>query len=679
MALRILYIGNKLAKKGFTPTSIDLLGLKLESQGYDIVYTSDSRSKFFRLIQMLSAIIREKNKVDFVLIDTYSSSAFWFAFFSGILCRIYGLPYIPILHGGNLPIRIKKSPFLSQILFKSSYTNVAVSNYLKLFFNEAGFKTRLIPNSISISNFPFKERKTFSPNLLWVRSFSQIYNPNLAADILFVLQKKYPSATLYMVGPDKDGSLGVFEEYISKLGISNSIKITGALKQEEWVKIANKCDIFINTTNVDNTPFSLIEAMSLGLPVVTTNVGGIPYLIESNFSGLLVNKGDVNAFIENIERLISNPEQGRMIAENARKKAETFSWEIVKNSWSDLFYELKGEGKLLYVGNRLSKFGYNKTSIETLGPQLESIGFKVRYAGNYENRIFRLLEMLYKVNSCKKNEFVLIDTYSTLGFWFVYFVAILCKLKRINYICLLRGGDLPKRLEVSKAISKYIFQNSYKNIAVSEYLQRSFADFGFKVQLIPNNINLKGYEFKLRETFSPKLLWVRSFTNLYNPKMAALILKDLLPIYPEAKLCMVGPKRDSSFEDFKVFLKKWNLESHVTITGGLSKHEWVEMAKDYDIFLNTATIDNTPISVMEAMALGLPVISSNVGGIPYLLKNGEDGICLPEYDHEAFVSAIVSLLENATKAKSIALNARKKVEKFDWEIVKNEWKQLLKI
>jgi glycosyltransferase involved in cell wall biosynthesis len=337
------------------------------------------------------------------------------------------------------------------------------------------------------------------------------------------------------------------------------------------------------------------------------------------------------------------------------------------------------EGKLLYVGNRLSKFGYNKTSIETLGPQLESMGFKVRYAGNYENRFFRLVEMLFKVNSCERNEIVLIDTYSTLGFWFVYFVAILCKVKKLKYICLLRGGNLPNRLKATKAISQYIFQNSYKNIAVSEYLQRSFSNYGFKVELVPNNINLKDYKFKSRETFGPKLLWVRSFTKIYNPTMAALILKELLNIYPEAKLCMVGPKRDSSFEDFRDFLKKWNLESHVIIKGGLSKPEWIELANDYDIFLNTSKVDNTPISVMEAMALGLPVISSNVGGIPFLLTNGEDGICLPEHDHEAFVSAIVRLIENASETKSIALNARKKVEKFDWEIVKNNWEKLLKI
>lgn len=338
---------------------------------------------------------------------------------------------------------------------------------------------------------------------------------------------------------------------------------------------------------------------------------------------------------------------------------------------------MKEETKLFYVGNRLSKFGYNKTSIETLGPQLESIGFMVRYAGNYQNRFFRLIEMLFLVNSCKKNEIVLIDTYSTLGFWFVYFVAILSKLKQINYICLLRGGDLPKRIKASRSIANFIFRNSFKNVAISEYLYRAFADYGFKVELIPNNLNLKDYKFKSRETFGPNLIWVRSFAKIYNPTMAALILKDLLSIYPDAKLCMVGPEMDKSIEEFKLYLRKYNIESNVKIVGLLTKKEWTALSEDYDFFINTSSVDNTPISIMEAMALGLPVISSDVGGIPFLLTNGIDGICLPRDNHKAFIDSIVYLIENPEEAKNIVKNARNKVEKFDWEIVKNDWKQLL--
>ena len=99
----------------------------------------------------------------------------------------------------------------------------------------------------------------------------------MAVKVLQQLQKQYPSATLTMVGPDKDGSLQTTKDFAKSLGIT--VNFSGQLTKEEWWELASKHDIFINTTHFDNTPVSVMEAMALGLPVVSTNVGGIPYLL----------------------------------------------------------------------------------------------------------------------------------------------------------------------------------------------------------------------------------------------------------------------------------------------------------------------------------------------------------------------------------------------------------------
>ena len=93
--------------------------------------------------------------------------------------------------------------------------------------------------------------------------------------------------------------------------------------------------------------------------------------------------------------------------------------------------------------------------------------------------------------------------------------------------------------------------------------------------------------------------------------------------------------------------------------------------------LNTTNFDNMPVSVIEAMALGLPIVSTNVGGMPYLVRDGVDGILLPPNDEKAMARAIQDLLADPESAGKMAENARKKVEGFDWREVAEQWRELL--
>lgn len=336
----ILYIGNKLSKHGFTPGVIETLGPLLEKEGYEVSYAGIYKNKILRLLEIVFKTLTTGKRVDYILIDTYSTSAFWFAYLTGRLAKLIGTKYIPLLHGGDLPARLKKSPGACRKLFGNSQTNVAVSGYLKYEFEKYGYRTVLIPNSIDISLYPFGKREKLLPNLLWVRSFHRIYNPLMAADVLAELKKKYPAATLCMVGPDKDGSMKSFSDYVEKKGIKDSAKITGKLSKEEWIQLSENYDIFINTTNYDNTPVSVIEAMALGLPVVSTDPGGIPYLLQDGHDALLVKPGDYIEMTGKIIHLMENQNLALKITLNAREKAESFDWNEIKKKWIRLFSNL---------------------------------------------------------------------------------------------------------------------------------------------------------------------------------------------------------------------------------------------------------------------------------------------------------------------------------------------------
>tara|TARA_R110002096_G_scaffold107409_2_gene235288 strand:+ start:6037 stop:7047 length:1011 start_codon:yes stop_codon:yes gene_type:complete len=331
----LLYIGNQLSKKDKTVTIIETLSKLLLEEGYDIVTASKKENKILRLLDMFSQIIKYRHWVDYVLIDTYSTQNFYYAYFCAQLCRLLKLKYIPILHGGDLPKRLDNSPKLCKTIFNNAHKNVAPSEYLKFKFEESGYHNLVvIPNSIELQKYSFKESVFDKPKLLWVRSFAEIYNPSLAIKVLKALIDEKFDAELCMVGPDKDDSLNKAKALANQFGVD--VKFTGKLSKEEWIKRSEDYNIFINTTNFDNMPVSIIEAMALGLPIVSTNVGGLPYLIKNNKEGVLLEPNNPKLFVEAIKEILAKPEITNTLIWNARNKAEQFDWEIVKNQWNKL-------------------------------------------------------------------------------------------------------------------------------------------------------------------------------------------------------------------------------------------------------------------------------------------------------------------------------------------------------
>lgn len=333
---RILYIGNKLSKHGFTPTNIETLGAFFEKEGYQMFYASDQKNQLLRFLDMGYSVFKYRKKVDYVVIDTYSTISFWYVVLVSQLCRLFKLKYIPILHGGNLPHRLDTSPQLCQMVFNHSYKNVAPSGYLLDAFLSRNFSNLIyIPNTISIQNYSFLEQRAIVvPKLLWVRSFAALYNPQMAVDVLKALQKVYPTAALCMVGPDKDGSLALTQAYAETQHVE--IVFTGGLSKEAWITLSQKYNVFINTTHFDNTPVSVIEALCLGLPVVTTNVGGIPFLLEHRKTALLVGDGAVLEMADAVLELTHNSALRDSLVRNGRDCVEEFDWEVVRRKWADL-------------------------------------------------------------------------------------------------------------------------------------------------------------------------------------------------------------------------------------------------------------------------------------------------------------------------------------------------------
>lgn len=290
------------------------------------------------MLHMIMGFLRYRRSASLVLLDTYSTSAFWYAWLLAQMCRAFGIPYIPILHGGELENRLKRSSIASRLIFMNASRIVSPSLFLQSVFRQYGYpEVIFIPNSVQLELYTFITRIDFSPRLLWVRAFHKMYQPLMAIHVVKKLTYRYPNCKLLMVGQDKDGSLEICKRLAAEYNVSENIEFVGFLPKADWTGRAKNYDIFINTTSADNMPVSVIEAMALGLPVVSTNVGGIPYLIEDGVNGFIVDKNDVDGMVKAVDVICENRDVGHLFAARARRIVEAYDWAKVRHQWNALF------------------------------------------------------------------------------------------------------------------------------------------------------------------------------------------------------------------------------------------------------------------------------------------------------------------------------------------------------
>ncbi len=332
----LCFVGNMLGRNpNYIITQGQIVADLLVSDGCQVTSVSSKINRFNRLADIVKTLLTDNRNFDLVLLEVYSGAYFVIADIVGFLCMLFKLPLIMVLHGGKLPDFIQKYPRWTKRTLNRADALVAPSLFLAEKLGVDGFRVQVIPNVIDLGAYPYRERSKISPDLIWMRSFHPIYNPEMAIKVLARLKRTVPGATLTMAGRDK-GLEKKVRSLASALGISDSVRFTGFLdftkKQEEF----SNADIYINTNCVDNMPVSVLEARAFGLPVVATNVGGLPYLVDHGENGLLVPDEDVEAMVESIKMLLDDPELTRKISQNGRALAEHSAWSSVCFEWEKL-------------------------------------------------------------------------------------------------------------------------------------------------------------------------------------------------------------------------------------------------------------------------------------------------------------------------------------------------------
>lgn len=330
----ILMIGNYLSQPRHNRNVWNDLAERLAGDGWGILVTSRQENQALRLLDMLFTILVKRKQYALAQIDVFSGKAFIYAELGSCLLRLLKKPVLLTLHGGGLPEFARRHPRRAAALLHCANAVITPSPFIKERLQTFRQDIQVIPNPIDISKAIFRPRAKLAPRLIWVRAFHDVYNPMLAVRVLRLLKDDFPDVHLSMIGPDKgDGSLQDCQLLARSLGVDTNLQITAGIPHAQIAGNMDSADIFLNTTNYDAAPRSVLEAMACGLCVVSTNVGGMGWLVENGQDGLLVSPGNPKAMANAVSRLLNDSALASHLSSNARQKAENLDWSRILPQW----------------------------------------------------------------------------------------------------------------------------------------------------------------------------------------------------------------------------------------------------------------------------------------------------------------------------------------------------------
>jgi glycosyltransferase involved in cell wall biosynthesis len=237
--------------------------------------------------------------------------------------------------GGEAEEFLARWGLLAIPLLKKTNVIAVPSHFLKEIFEKVVKKEILVlPNLIDLETFQYRERTILKPIIVVSRQLEPRYNIACVLKAFRIIKEVYPASQLRIAGSgSEEHKLKALQQEMSLPDVS----FLGAVSHEELARVYNECDVMVNPSNSDNFPGSILEAFACGLPVVTTRVGGIPFMVKEGETGILIAPHDHEGLAKGVISLLQNPDLAKSFSVNGRKVAEEYSWEKVKEVFLSMY------------------------------------------------------------------------------------------------------------------------------------------------------------------------------------------------------------------------------------------------------------------------------------------------------------------------------------------------------
>jgi glycosyltransferase involved in cell wall biosynthesis len=327
---------------------LQLEGLEIQVLQVNAPYKPKWVSRFwgiraiFRLVPFLYQLWLAAGKVQLFHVMANSGWS-WFLFAAPAvwIAKLRGIPVIINYRGGSAAEFFKSFFFIIKPTLKAADSIVVPSFFLQNVFEDFGFSTIIVPNIINTELFtPHVNKKPIGDSLhiIVTRNLEHIYDISTALRAFKIVKQKFPYASLTIAG---SGPLRQeLEALSSELALSDSVNFTGRIDNEKMHKLYQEADIMVNASLVDNMPISILEALASGVPVVSTNVGGIPFLVDQGKTSLLVGASDPIGMAKAIMDIATNPSLAKLLSHNGLERAKEFSWPRIRLKWLQAYQSL---------------------------------------------------------------------------------------------------------------------------------------------------------------------------------------------------------------------------------------------------------------------------------------------------------------------------------------------------
>lgn len=324
--MKVLLICNYKPGVGGISGQVEILQRKLREEGH----TAEIFSTKASVLRRLSLPLRLRSvakRYDVLHVHCCSGWGFLPAVVGVTVGQWLKKRMVLTYHGGGGERFFDRHHRLVQHYLTRTNVNIVLSGFLAKVFDKHHLPYTIVPNIIELNESQYRERTTIHPNFICTRAHEELYNIPCILQAFQKVLTELPEATLTLVGDGSQHSALV--EMAKEMGLTN-VTFTGKVDNKEIYTYLDQADIMLSAPRVDNMPVSLLEAMNAGLLIISSNVGGVPYIIEDGKTGYLFPSDDSNALANLMIQAVQQPFESMAIIHNAYHAVTAYHWENIR-------------------------------------------------------------------------------------------------------------------------------------------------------------------------------------------------------------------------------------------------------------------------------------------------------------------------------------------------------------